>query len=339
MRIHTVLLVASFFGALASASPSYAQPAPAAPVKSEGDALTKKARQLYAEGVKSYQQAKWEDARASFLAAWALAKHYTIAGNLADCEMRLGLYRDAAEHLAYYVREVVKDDTSTADERKDGQRHYDEARGKVASLSVRVNVPAAQLYVDDKLIGKSPLIDPLFLDTGSHVLEARSEGYPSVKAVVDAKPGMVRDIVLELKRADGVPPVLPPSAGLSPVWVVVSGALAAGGLGAGIGLTAAANGKHSDAQTIGDKLPGRSVCTGTPAAAFTSDCSTLKATLSQQSTLSTGALVSFVAGGTLALVTVGLGVWGVKAPSTKVGFQVAPIVGSREGGIVFGGVW
>ena len=339
MRIHIALFVSSFVGVLASALPVRAQPAPAAATKSEGDALTRKARQLYAEGVKAYQQAKWEEARASFLAAWALAKHYTIAGNLADCEMRLGLYRDAAEHLAYYVREVVNDDTSTTDERKAARRNYDEARGKVASLTVRVNLPAAELYLDEKLIGKSPLPDPLFLDTGSHVLEARSEGYRSVKAVVDAKPGMSREIPLELKRADMGPPVLPRSAGLSPVWVVVSGALAVGGLGAGIGFTAAANGKHSDAQTLGAKLPGRSVCMGTPAAAFTSDCSTLKATLSQQSTMSSAALVTFAAGGAFALVTVGLGVWGLKAPATKVGLHVAPIVGSREGGIVLGGVW
>jgi hypothetical protein len=283
--------------------------------------MTKKARQLYAEGVKAYQLARWEEARASFLAAWALAKHYTIAGNLADCEMRLGLYRDAAEHLAYYVREVAKDGSSTPDERKDGQRHYDEARAKVASVVVRVNVPAADLYVDGKSIGKSPLVSPLFLDAGPHELEARSEGYLSAKTTVDAKVGTSRDIALELKRAYVVPPVLPPSGGPSPVWIAVSGALAVGGLGAGIGFTAAANGKSSDAETIGAKLPGRSFCTGKPLAAFTSDCSTLKATLSQQSTMSNAALVSFAAGGAFALMTVGLGVWGLKAPATKVGLH------------------
>lgn len=336
MRIHTALFVASFLGALASASPSYAQPAPSVPVKSEGDALTKKARQLYAEGVKSYQQAKWEDARASFLAAWALAKHYTIAGNLADCEMRLGLYRDAAEHLAYYVREVVKDDTSTADERKDGQRHYEEARGKVASLSVRVNVPAAQLYVDDKLIGKSPLIDPVFLDTGSHVLEARSEGYPSVKAVVDAKPGMVRDIALELKRADGVPPVLPPSAGVSPVWVVVSGALAAGGLGAGIGLTAAANGKSTDAKTLRSQVGSGSACFAQPMSPM---CTTLQNAADSKNTLSNLAMASFIAGGTFAIAAAGLGIWHEVSPKTTATVRVAPIVSASQGGILVVGSW
>ena len=336
MRIHTAILLSSFVGVLASASPSHAQPSPSTPAKSEGDALTKKARQLYAEGVKAYQQAKWEEARASFLAAWALAKHYTIAGNLADCEMRLGLYRDAAEHLAYYVREVVKDDTSTTDERKAAQRNYDDARAKVASLLVRVNLPAAEVYVDEKLIGKSPLVDLLFLDTGSHVLEARSEGYPSIKATVDAKPGMSREIALALKRADVVPPVLPPSARLSPVWIVVSGALAAGGLGAGIGLTAAANGKSTDAKTRRGQVGSGSACFAQPSSPT---CVTLQSAADSKNALSNFAMISFIAGGAFALTSAGLGMWSASSPKTGATVRVAPVVGASQGGIVVVGSW
>ncbi|MFS8067782.1 MAG: PEGA domain-containing protein [Byssovorax sp.] len=336
MRIHIALLVSSFVGVFASASPSFAQPSPSAPAKSEGDALTQKARQLYAEGVKAYQQAKWEEARASFLAAWALAKHYTIAGNLADCEMRLGLYRDAAEHLAYYVREVVKDDTTTTDERKNGQRHYDEARAKVASVIIHVNVPGAELYVDGKSIGKAPLLDALFLDTGSHVLEARSEGYLSAKSTVDAKAGTSRDVALELKRADVVPPVPPPSVGPSPVWIAVSGALAAGGFGAGIGLTAAANGKSADAKTLRAQVGSGSGCF---AQSISQPCVMLQSAADSKNTLSNLALVSFIAGGAFALTSAGLGVWSASSPKTGATVRVAPVVGASQGGVLVVGSW
>lgn len=298
--------------------------------------MTKKARQLYAEGVKAYQLARWEEARASFLAAWALAKHYTIAGNLADCEMRLGLYRDAAEHLAYYVREVAKDGSSTPDERKDGQRHYDEARAKVASVVVRVNVPAAELYVDGKSIGKSPLVSPLFLDAGPHELEARSEGYLSAKTTVDAKVGTSRDIALELKRAYVVPPVLPPSGGPSPVWIAVSGALAVGGLGAGIGLTAAANGKSEDAKTLRVQVGSGSACFAQPTSPT---CATLQSAADGKNTLSNLAMVSFLAGGAFALTSAGLGVWSALSPKTGVTVRVSPVVGASQSGILVVGSW
>jgi len=336
MRIHKAILLSSFVGVLGSASPSLAQPLPSTPAKAEGDALTKKARQLYAEGVKAYQQARWEEARASFLAAWALAKHYTIAGNLADCEMRLGLYRDAAEHLAFYVREVGKDSTSTTDERKDGERHYEEARAKVASVAVRVNVPAAELYVDGKLVGQAPLVDPLFLDAGSHLIEARSEGYPSVNTTVVAKTGTSQDVPLELKRADAVVPVLPRSAGPSPVWIVVSGALAAGGLGAGIGLTVAANGKTEDAKLLRTQVGSGSACFAQP---MSPTCATLQSAADSKNTLSNLALVSFVAGGAFALTSAGLGVWAGLSPKRVARVRVAPVVGAGQGGILVVGSW
>jgi hypothetical protein len=59
--------------------------------------------QLYAEGVKAYQQAKWERG-AGFLPGGlpVLAKHYTIAANCpVDCGDAPRLYRtQVAEHLA-----------------------------------------------------------------------------------------------------------------------------------------------------------------------------------------------------------------------------------------------
>src|SRR5271156_6038694 len=127
MQTARALPLVSLLAALAASTPCAAQQgAPLA--KPVAQAMTEKARQLFADGVKAYQQSRWADAHAAFLAAWALSKHYSIAGNLADCELKLGLHRDAAEHFARYVREMAKDAGSTPQERKDGDARFAQAR-------------------------------------------------------------------------------------------------------------------------------------------------------------------------------------------------------------------
>ena len=52
-------------------------------------------------GVKEYRKGNLEAARAAFAQAWQMNPHTAIAANLGAVEMRLGLYRQAAEHWAF----------------------------------------------------------------------------------------------------------------------------------------------------------------------------------------------------------------------------------------------
>jgi hypothetical protein len=307
--------------------------------------MTQKARQLYADGVKAYQASRWADARASFLAAWALAKHYTIAGNLGDCELRLGLYRDAAEHLARYVREIEQDKTSSPQERKEGHARFAEARAKVGEVDLQVNVSGAEVYVDGKLAGTAPLEAPIFLDPGTHTVEARSEGLPSTRATIVAKAGAAETLALALKRGPDVPPERPPVRP-SLAWIVASGALAAGGLALGTGLTVAANGKGSNVRALQASLKqGASMypCAGATSGSAAMTCTALDNGLTSQQTLSNAAFTSFMVGGAFALATAGLGVWTALTPKegreTKPVLSLAPLLGTREGGVVAAGRW
>ena len=62
-----------------------------------------RARQLMEQGVVEYERGDWEASRRSFEAVWKIREHWTVAGNLAEVEMRLGLYRKAARHLQYML--------------------------------------------------------------------------------------------------------------------------------------------------------------------------------------------------------------------------------------------
>jgi hypothetical protein len=311
--------------------------------------MTEKARELFAEGVKAYKQSRWADAHASFLAAWALSKHYSIAGNLADCELKLGLHRDAAEHFARYVREMGKDSTSTPQEQKDGEARYAQARAKVGQADVQVSVPGAEVYVDGKLIGKAPLEDPVFLDPGSHVIEARSEEYPAARVSIEAKAGVAQPVTLTLAKTKDVvvappPPsgsVTPPPPSPRPVWPIAVGAGAtAVFLIGGISFTVLANGKGKDALTLDKTLvhQDHQRCVG--AGPIDMRCSELDTITRDWDTFQNVAVGTFVGAGVFAVGTVAYLLWPApKAKKAKMDLHVAPVLGAGHGGMIIGGAF
>ena len=86
----------------------------AAPEGVNDAAITDKARELRNEGNAFYKKGDLPHARAAYLGAWLLKKHWQIALNLGDVEVRLGLFREGAEHLAYYLRESAKEEPPCA---------------------------------------------------------------------------------------------------------------------------------------------------------------------------------------------------------------------------------
>ena len=263
MRPACLLLALSI--ALTSSGAARAAPPPPKP-----DAATEKARALHTEGDAHFAKADFARARDAYLAAWALKKHFQIAGNLGDAEARLGIHRDAAEHLAYYLREAPKDDPS----RESAKKLFNEAVTKVAVLHISVDLAGAEVHLDGAPIGTAPLPDDVYAEPGAHTLEARL-GTRSAKEEVGVAAGATRVVFLDLKGLDrkellAPPPAEAPEAPPAPaapeaeeatekslLFIVIGSSFAALGLGIGIGMTVAANAKSGevDSLRVGDGGP------------------------------------------------------------------------------------
>jgi hypothetical protein len=334
--------------------------APSAEVMARADAI-------FRDAIKLYKAKRYAEAEAGFLEAWKLNPTYDVAGNLGHTEARLGKHREAAEYLAFALRNFPL--TGNADKRRAAQEKFDEVRKLVTSVKVQVSVPRAEVFVDGRLVGVAPLAGEVFVEPSAHTIEAKLAGYEDAKQSLQAEKGAVQTVMLTMTAASPLHPAPapagnrsgtnPPGEGselgggrsvplgptdgksesrLSIGWVVAGGILAAGGIGAGIGLTAAANAKGSTAIELGSKVGGRSGCVGEPAAGVADACADVRSARTDQTTFSNAAVVTFIAGGALALGTVGLGVWASKSKVAPV-VQAAPIVGARYGGVVVLGAW
>jgi len=206
-------------GALPGAeSVSLAQGAPPA-----GDAVTEIARQRYQEGVKDFDAAKWEEARGAFLQAYALKRSPAILLNLGLSELRAGkYYEDAGNHLQQFLREVPN---ASADQRTTAEKGVAEVKKRSGLLVVVVDANGADISLDGVTVGRSPLLDPVFVKPGKHTVFAAYQGKSSA-TVVEAKPGATAAATLTLGvpgtaapavvAPPSTPPIAPPNSGLPP---------------------------------------------------------------------------------------------------------------------------
>lgn len=172
------------------------------------DALTEMARQRFQEGVKFFDQKKYEEARAAFLQAYALKRHPAVLLNLAQSELRANRPADAARHFAQYLRE---NPNPSSLERQDAERGLLEARAKAGRVSISVNAAGADVFIDDEFVGKAPLPEPVDVAVGTHRIEAKL-GEQTASASITAAAGKIVDANLVLgAAAPAVTPVPAPA--------------------------------------------------------------------------------------------------------------------------------
>ncbi len=204
---------------LACPRPAFAQGAPP-----PGDSVTAIARQRYNEGVAAYDAKRWEDARAAFLQAYALKHHPAVLLNLGQSELRSGHQDDAGNHLQQFLREHA---TATPDQRAAAEKGIAEAKKSAGFVVVNVDSPGADVSIDGTTIGKTPLLDPVFVKPGKHTVFAALQGRTAA-ASVDVKAGTASSASsLSLGGGGASAP-----AGPAPAWPPHARAPAAAGVAA-----------------------------------------------------------------------------------------------------------
>jgi PEGA domain len=169
------------------------------------DAVTEMARRRFQEGVKFFDQKRYEEARGAFLQAYALKRHPALLLNLAQSEIRSGHPAEAARHFAGFLREAANPSPL---ERSEAEKGLREARSKLARI--QISAPSgAEVFVDGESVGQAPITDPVDVLPGTHTIEAR-HGTKTASTTVSVVVSRLAAATVTFETAPPPPP--PPAA-------------------------------------------------------------------------------------------------------------------------------
>lgn len=160
-----------------------AAPATFAPLTASAqadDATTAMARARFKEGVEFYDKGEYEQARASFLQAYALKKHPAVLLNLAWSCLKSGHALEAEKYFKQFLSES-KDITDK--QRADANDGLNQSHAKLGRIEVSA-VPGTEVTIDGEKVGTTPLTDPIAVEAGAHTVKFKgSDGSTDTQSV------------------------------------------------------------------------------------------------------------------------------------------------------------
>lgn len=213
------------------------------------DPKAEEARAHHRRGVALYDEGDYRLALVEFQRAYEIGRSHKVLFNIAQVHYQMQRYADARITFERYLREGGG---AIAPERR-AQVEQDLAalRARTATLTVRVNVPDAEITIGERSLGKGP-VDRAVVDAGTLRVQAARPGYASRSSEVTLAGGDVRVVSLELFELRPHVVVAPQPEGLPGVAVagwIATGVLAAGAVGAGVAASLAASSYETQRKT------------------------------------------------------------------------------------------
>lgn len=214
--------------------------APAEPATPSASAMAE-AKMRYERGLKLYDEGNYDAARVEMQRAYELAPTYRILYNLGLVHRQLNDYAAALRSFTQYLTEGGK--KVEPKRRAEVEKYLVDLKAHVATVTVEVDKPGAEVSIDDATVGTSPLPEPVLVNAGKRRITARIAGRPPETKVVTVAGGDAVTVKLELAEpvSDKPPPApLPaptkPKTSTTPLYVAW-GATAGLAVGAGVSAT------------------------------------------------------------------------------------------------------
>lgn len=285
------------------------------------------ATSFYQQGNMEFEKKNWPAAEEAYLKAWSIARTFDVAANLGEVEFHLGKMRETAEFLSYSLRTAPP--SSKPAQRERTTHFLDQAKEKLGVVRLRGNVDGASITINGRSVAAEDVAHEIFVDPGTCTVIAKRIGYVETRTTTETKPGVSSDVTLNLEPAPVEKrSVLP--------WVLL-GAGSVAGLGLGIAMTVASNGKASDADTKLAELHtagGPRPCISKQQA---NDCATLANLNKESDTFHDLAIVGYATAGVLGAATLAYALWPAKKDPLRSDVSVAPLLGGDVAGLTVSG--
>jgi hypothetical protein len=156
-----------------------AQPVPLSPTTPSADDA-KEAKRHFTVGNDLYRDHRYQDAVVEFDASYRLGGRPSALRNAADCRRQLNEYADAYD--AYQALLSRHGSQVGAADRAAVQQAIDELDALTGLLWVTSNEEGAEVVVDDRVVGRTPLATKVRASVGPHRLVVRSGGFVSFES-------------------------------------------------------------------------------------------------------------------------------------------------------------
>lgn len=183
------------------AAPDRAQPKAGEPTEAER-AEERALRELMRAGAQEAEAGNWEGAARAYRSAWQLRQHFAIAMNLAEAEMKLGNYLEAAGLWQIYIDQAPAD---LKDSDTDAEAELAECRAHLGSVQISVEGGPATVLVNNKEIGAGPFASPVWLEPGSYEIRARRGDQRSLPSQLRLEAGVATKVHLTFPSIDTEP--------------------------------------------------------------------------------------------------------------------------------------
>lgn len=157
----------------------------ASPAVGQEDSFQRRdeAQARFRRGLQLYEEDDFRAALAELERAYELAPSYRIRFNIGQVRFQLQDYAGAIRAFQLYLEEGG--DKVDPERRAQVESDIERLRDRVASIRVTTSEPGAEVFVDDVLVGTTPLESHVIVSAGRRTVTARLEGYLPVTRVVD----------------------------------------------------------------------------------------------------------------------------------------------------------
>ena len=185
-------------------TPAFAQSIPSAPAGKPSTADEATAKKNFESGLRLYGEGSYAEALIAFEQSYRLGGRASALKNIAQCHRNLKHFVEAYE--AYEQMLAKHDAQITPADKKAVQQALDELGVLTATVVVEVSEPDAEIEIDGKSVGRSPMSKPKRLAaTGGHTLRVAKPGFTHVEQpfTVDSQQTKKIDVKLEVEKTVG----------------------------------------------------------------------------------------------------------------------------------------
>ncbi|AKT41415.1 PEGA domain-containing protein [Chondromyces crocatus] len=200
--LHAVLLCL----ALPLVTPTSAM-AQGATVAQPTKAMKDEAATRFKKGLELFKEADYVAALVEFRRAYELVPSWQVLYNIGQVQYQLQDYANSLQSLERYLAEGGRQVPATR--RSEVENDLQTLKGRIAFVEITVNVPDAEIVVDDTLVGTSPLGKALTVNAGRRRVGVSREGYQPQTRVVEVASGDTAKASFELLERGAATPATP----------------------------------------------------------------------------------------------------------------------------------